>query len=417
MTIMDSFETEGLDTTCGAPALARYVPGSDAAAVARLRGAGAVVFGKTNVPLFAGDFQTCNEVYGLSRNPWDPGRTTGGSSGGAAAALAAGMTLLELGSDIWGSIRAPAHYNGVAGQKPTWGAVPTRGHIPRPPGSLAPIDLGVVGPLGRRVEDLALALSVLTAPDLAGVPGGALPPSAPATGSLRRLRVAAWADDPAAPTSREVSAAVRALADRMAAGGALVDELARPGPSLEEMTVVYVELLMGVLGGGYDASATERFQAVVDASPDGGGVALAQARGVVQRHQAWLAVDERRHQIMAGWERLFERVDVVIAPCAPGIAFPHDVAGPAATRSLDIDGRAVPYLRHLVWAGLATLPQLPATVVPVARSASGLPIGVQIVGPRWADRSTLAVGRLVEQLAGGFVSPFAPPAPMSAASR
>ena len=155
MTIKDAFETEGLVTTSGAPELRDHVPEHDADAVARLRAAGAVIFGKTNLPLYAGDLETYNDVYGRTNNPWDLGRTVGGSSGGAAAALAAGQTGFELGSDIGGSIRNPAHYCGVFGLKPTWGIVSVRGHIPGPPGSLSQADVGVVGPMGRSAADLA----------------------------------------------------------------------------------------------------------------------------------------------------------------------------------------------------------------------------------------------------------------------
>lgn len=406
LTIKDTFETEGLVTTAGSPTLAGHVPGADAEAVARLKAAGAVVYGKTNVPLWAGDMQTTNEVYGLSRNPWDPSRTAGGSSGGAAGALAAGMTPLEVGSDIGGSIRCPAHYNGVAGHKPTWGAVPIRGHIPGPPGSRAPGDLGVAGPLARHVEDLQLAMDVLVGPDLAGVPGGRLPPAVAAVAGddCRDLRVVLWADDPAAPTSRETTAAVRRVADRLADAGARIDDTDRPGPSLEETHLLYVELLTAALGASFGQSARERFAAVRD-DPAASPVDRAQARGALAGHGDWLAADERRHQLIAAWDRLFTRADVVLAPCAPTPAFPHDVERSWGRRTLDVDGVEVPYALHLVWAGLATLPLLPATAVPVARSAEGLPIGVQVLGPRWGDRTTLAVARHVERCTGGFTPP------------
>ncbi len=148
MTVKDVWETEGLVTTSGAPELAQYVPSADALAVRRLKAAGAIIFGKTNTPLYAGDWQTYNDVYGRTSNPWDVTRTAGGSSGGAAAAIAAGLTPLELGSDIGGSIRNPSHYNGIYGLKPSWGVVPVRGHIPGPPGSLLTVDVGVGRPAG-----------------------------------------------------------------------------------------------------------------------------------------------------------------------------------------------------------------------------------------------------------------------------
>jgi amidase len=263
-----------------------------------------------------------------------------------------------------------------------------------------------MGPLARTVEDLELAMSLLTGPDLAGVPGGQLPPPSPAARSLDGLRVSVWVDDPAAPTTAEVKAAIRDLAGRLADEGAQVDETSRPGPSLEEMTGVYLQLLTGTKAVGFTPKVLARFQSLVDAAgPQTDSFELARARGAIQRHGDWLEADERRHRFMAAWARLFERVDVVLAPCAPGPAFPHDTERGFGQRLLDIDGEQVPYVRHIVWAGLATLPLLPATVVPVRRSASGLPIGVQIVGPRFGDRTTMAVGRLVEEVTGGFVPP------------
>jgi amidase len=201
-------------------------------------------------------------------------------------------------------------------------------------------------------------------------------------------------------------AAIRELADRLADEGAVVDESSRPGPSLEEMTDVYLQLLTGTKAVGFSAKALSRFQALVDAAgPRTDPTELARARGAVQRHADWLEADERRHRFIASWDRLFEQVDVVLAPCTPVPAFPHDTERGFGQRLLDVDGVEVPYVRHIVWAGLATLPGLPATVVPVRRSATGLPIGVQIVGPRFGDRTTLAVGRLVEEVTGGFVPP------------
>src|SRR5882724_3684932 len=165
MTVKDTFETAGVCTTAGSPTLADHVPKTDATAVARLKSAGANVFGKTNTPLFAGDAQTYNEVFGTTHNPWDAAHSPGGSSGGSAAAVAAGLTPLELGSDIGGSIRNPAHYCGVYGHKPTHGIIPMRGHVPGPPGALSEVDLGVGGPLARSADDLELALDVLAGPD------------------------------------------------------------------------------------------------------------------------------------------------------------------------------------------------------------------------------------------------------------
>ncbi len=207
MTIKDSYETQGLVTTCGVPDLASHIPATDADAVARLRGAGAVIFGKTNAPLMAGDVQTYNAVYGTTNNPWDVERTSGGSSGGAAVAVATGMTPLELGSDIGGSIRTPSSWCGVFGHKASWGVVPMRGHIPGPPGSLTVPDLGVGGPLARDPADLALALDVLAGPGDWDAAAWSLELPAPRAEALADVRIAAWIDDPGCPWAARCASA------------------------------------------------------------------------------------------------------------------------------------------------------------------------------------------------------------------
>ena len=379
MTIKDIFATEGLVTTSGHVPFANYVPDTDASAVAALKRAGAIVFAKTNLPEFGGDIQSYNAIHGVCRNPWNPERTSGGSSGGAAVALATGMSVLELGSDIGGSIRVPCHYNGVYGHKSTYGAIDEFGEIPLPSGwTHAPVDLVVTGPMGRSVADLSLGLDVLTGAGVGGVPGAALPPASPRALSARGLRVGVWVDDPAAPTSTEIKAAIRAVANLMADYGAIVTETAGPGPSLDEQNLLYQQLL---------------------------SAAVLSPRSLAATHRDWMAADERRHRLIAAYQRFFTGVDVVLAPIAPTTAFTHRTEGPLNERTLTVDGVTVPYLRHLAWAGLATLPGLPSTAVPIGRSAEGLPIGMQIIGPKWGDRTTIAVAGMVESLIGGFVPP------------
>ena len=377
MTIKDIFATRGLVTTSGHVPLSDYRPEADAPAVAALRAAGAVVFGKTNLPEFGGDIQSYNDIHGLCRNPWNPDRTAGGSSGGAGAALASGMTLLELGSDIGGSIRVPCHYNGVFGHKPTWNAVDRFGESPRPPvWAHALMDLVVAGPMGRSVADVRLGLDVLTAITTGGIPGARLPPASPRSQSARGLRVAIHVEDPAAPTSAACKAAVREVGARLAAAGAQVTEPGLPGPDLAEQNLLYRELLNAAMSPGYAAS-----------------------------HQEWKAGDERRHRLRADYARFFQDHDVLLAPIAPTPAFPHVTEGSMGSRKLTVDGVEISYLKHLVWAGLPTLPGLPATAVPVALSDEGLPMGLQVIGPLWADQTTLAVAGLIETLNGGFRPP------------
>src|SRR5580704_8293476 len=226
MTVKDVWETEGLVTTAGAGELKEYVPEADALAVGRLKAAGAIIFGKTNTPLYAGDFQTFNDVYGRTNNPWDRSRTVGGSSGGAAAAVAAGFTPLELGSDIGGSIRNPAHFNGVYGLKPSWGVVPSRGHIPGPPGSLVETDVNCNGPLARSLDDLRLALDVVAGPVPEDAAGWRLEldPGDPID-AVRRLRVATvfGEGDDLMPIAHDVRAKLDEFTRRINDSGAHVD--------------------------------------------------------------------------------------------------------------------------------------------------------------------------------------------------
>jgi len=405
MTVKDSYETEGLVTTSGAPELADHVPAGDADAVAMLKDAGAVIFAKTNLPLYAGDIQTFNDVYGLTRNPWNRDRTVGGSSGGGAAALAAGFTLLELGSDIGGSIRCPVHYCGVAGIKPSWWVISKRGHIPGPPGQRAPLDLTVTGPMGRSVDDLELAMEVLTDRGVQGIPGARLPEASPAVRDLAGCRVGLWIDDPVGPVSADLRAALEELGRQLEAAGAIVRTDVRPATATDEWFALYYELLLAKMSPDLDDPTRELLAAIAAAGdPASTDPAMAAARGATMSHRDWLAADEARFRLMAEWDEVFEQVDVVLAPPAPGAAFPHDET-PMTERTIDIDGTAVPALHHLVWAGLATLPYLPGTVVPIGRSSEDLPQGVQIVGPRWGDRTTLAFARHVEQLTGGFAAP------------
>lgn len=379
ITIKDLYATEGLVTTSGHLAFKDFVPEQDAAGVAALKQAGAIVFGKTNAPEFGADYQTYNDVYGLCRNPWNTDHTCGGSSGGSAVALATGMSLLELGGDIGGSIRVPAHYNGVFGHKPTWGAVNRFGEIPVPGRWMhAPVDLVVCGPMGRSVADLTIGLDVLTASGAGGIPGATLPPASAVASSLRGLRIAMLVDDPAAPTDRETKQIIRSIGQEMSAANADVKEVAPPGPPLKAQNELYHRLL-------------------------GAAMAPLNSEGITLNE--WKKDDEARHRLVADYLRFFEDFDVLLAPIAPTAAFTHRHEKSFAERTLTVDEDEIAYAMHLVWAGLATLPGLPATAVPLARSTEGLPIGMQIIGPPWADRTTLAVASLVETLNGGFVAP------------
>lgn len=404
MTIKDSFQTEGCITTSGAPELAGFVPTEDAWPVARLRDAGAIPFAKTNLPLYAGDIQTFNEVYGTTNNPFDLGRTPGGSSGGAAAALAMGFTPIELGSDIGGSIRVPAHCCGVVGHKSSYALVPGHGHIPGPAGTFSAADIGVYGPMARSVDDLELELGVLAGPDRWDTPAWRLelPPSS--ADALADFRIAAWLDDPWCAVDHDTSRVMASLVETIDRAGGHVDVDARPAFRLEQVSNIYLPLLFAALANGFPPEALDHMAANTDDTELGAAM-----RGTAMRHQDWLGHNERRLQLREKVARFFDGFDALLMPVHPRAAIPHDHAGNTSTRSVAIDGAERSYMELFRWIALAGVAFLPSTVVPVGTSDDGLPIGVQIVGPYLHDRTTLRLAKHIESIVqerdGGPVRP------------
>jgi amidase len=407
MTIKDSFAVTGMPTTCGLEDLRDYRPAQDAAAVAQIRQAGAVIFGKTNLPAGAADHQSCNTLFGLTRNPWDLDRTVGGSSGGAAAALAAGLTSLELGSDIGGSIRCPAHFCGVYGHKPSYGLISTEGHIPPAPGSIAPKDLSVAGPLARSARDLELLFDVvLGAKDQGGAPDVALPASRHE--NLRAFRVAVWNDDKAYSLDASYAAAIDGLVDDLARLGVQVDRSARPPIDPAASYQVYLQTLFGIIGAGLPPPARDAIFAAADAD-EGDGYPRRVADAVRQTLPQYFAATEERYRLYRAWRAFFDDYDVLLCPISPVVAFPHDIErldlAAQFTRRLAVNGGTVPYMDNLAWPGLITVANLPATAIPTGRMVGSVPAGVQVAGPYLGDRTTLRFAQLVEAELGGFKRP------------
>ena len=401
MTVKESYDVAGTPTTWGAPHLRDNVAAKDALSISRLKNAGAVIFGKTNVPLMLSDFQSYNEIYGTTNNPWNVKRTPGGSSGGSAAALAAGLTGLETGSDIGGSIRNPAHYCGVFGHKPTWNLLPPRGHAM--PGVLTPSDISVIGPLARSAADLETAMLAMAGPDEIAARGLklALPKFAKAP---NELRVAAWRDDPMAAVDASVSARVDAVAEALRGLGAKVDFDARPVDA-EHTHFVYQSLLQATMSARLPDDRYEKILRQVEALPaDDESLGAVIQRSQVARFRDWHANNEKRTHIRWGWHAFFERHDVLLAPVMATSAFPHD-HGPVGARTVLVNGKPEPYFDQVFWAGLASAAYLPSTVIPTGADDAGLPIGVQIIGPEYGDLTTLGVAQLLER--EGFA--FAPP--------
>jgi amidase len=404
MTIKEQYHAAGLPTTFGYPALKDNVPDWDSDAVIAFRNAGAILLGKTNTPLGGGDLQTYNDVYGTTCNPWDVGRTPGGSSGGSGAALAAGLCAIEAGSDIGGSIRTPAHCCGVYGHKPTWGIVSQRGHSPvlRPSIDL---DLVVCGPLARSAEDLALFLEIMGGPGPLERRGWRLNLRRPEKRSLADYRVAIWPDDPIAPVAAEIADRVRSLGETLSRLGATVSDTARPEVDFRESHETYLLLLNAVMGAVMPPDVREKHrQRVATLDPSDRSDDAATSRGIVIDYADWLRQHARRAGIRDAWDRFFADWDIVLCPQLATPAWRHDHA-PFAERTIEVDGVRQPYFQQLFWAGVATCPLLPSTVFPTGLSREGLPIGVQAIGNAYDDYATIDFARLVTEEIGGFRAP------------
>ena len=359
------------------------MPAADAPAVARLKAAGAIVFGKTNVPRWSGDIQTFNDVFGATNNPWDHSRTPGGSSGGAAAAVSAGLTSFELGTDIGGSVRIPSSYCGVFGHKPSFGIVSQRGYLDRVGGGQIDADINVFGPLARSAEDLDLLLGVLAGPNAEDAVAWRLQLPAPRHSELGDYRVGLWLDDPGAEVDGEVDKALAAAANALAAAGAQVED-ARPDVALAECETAVRSA---------DPGRALRQPSARSGEPLGGS------------HREWLALDEARAAMRQVWAEWFTHYDVLLCPVMPMAAFPHDQQGNLSDRHVIINGQPRSHVDALAWTGLIGVVYLPSTVVPVGRTPDGLPVGVQVVGPELEDRTCLWLAARLAEVAGGYVAP------------
>jgi amidase len=383
MTIKDSFNVAGLHTTWGNPAYKDFEADSDATVAQRLRQAGAIIVGKTNVAFMLSDFgQTANELFGVTNNPWDTTRTPGGSSGGTAAALSAGMTFLEYGSDLVGSIRIPASFCGVYGLKPSAGIVPLSGF--QPPGSPAgPSDMmymSAVGPLGRSAHDLRTALSVTGGPEgqVAKAYSWALSPSRHTR--LEDFRVGVVLDHEHAPVSSEV---LTQLSDA-------VDALARVGATVVEGWPDGVDPVRDYESFGFHVRLFFAFQ-----QP---GEDFATISQVIEH-------EHRRMASRVAWNRYFDDVaDVFLCPVNFTPAFPHD-SRPFEQRTITTPEGERPYNDQTFWVSHASLPGLPAVSAPIGRTPSGLPVGAQIMGSLYEDDTAITFAELFTDVIGGYEPP------------
>jgi amidase len=406
MTVKDVWETAGLVTTSGVPEMKDYVPHTDALAVARLKQAGAIIFGKTNTPPYAGDFQTFNDLHGVTNNPWDITRTAGGSSGGSAVAVAAGLSPLEMGSDIGGSIRNPAHFNGVYGLKPSWGLVPNRGHIPGPPGSLVETDVNCGGPIARSIDDLRTALGVIAGPLPEVAVGWRLELDAgPAIDDVRGIRVATVFHEGAelVPIASDVRTNLDALAGRLAEAGAQVDAVSMP-VSLADGLRTWQQLVLPIMGIAMPDDDFASFAELESVSGD--DLLLDAGRALASRYRSWAVANGLRQRQRALWSTFFDDYDVVLAPVMPTAAFVHDTDRPIMERVLDVDGTEVSHAMAMAWCGAIGAMLLPVVTLPTGLTADGLPVGVQVIGPYLSDLRLLNLAQTIDTAAGpGFTRP------------
>ena len=367
MTVKESNDVEGLPSTWGFEARATVQATRDAVAVQRLKAEGAVIVGKTNVPVALGDWQTENPVYGRTLNPFDHTRSPGGSSGGAAAALATGMVPLEIGSDIGGSIRVPSHMCGLFGHKPTWGIVPLRGHDMGMETRDAP--LAVVGPMARNAADITAALHIIAGPEAGSGYKLDLPP--PRHAALKDFRVRILGEMPGVPADTDTREALEKIAAALTKAGAQVSRKADDYPDFPPMIETYIRMLNNVISRG-----------TPDARP-------------VNAHE-WMRLEDAQLVTTRAWTRVFEGADILISPIFSTPAFTYQTEPDWSQRRLPVDNAQLPYGSQLSWAAIATFAGLPATAVPVAKSRDGLPIGLQLISAPFADRSTLKFAELLE---------------------
>ncbi len=391
VTIKDAIATAGIRSTGGAVELRDHVPEVDATVVATVRDAGAVVFAKTNVPRWSGDYQTYNDMFGATNNPWDVERTPGGSSGGPAAAVAMGFTGFEIGTDIGGSIRVPSSFCGVYGHKPSFGIIPTYGYLDNPTFHRNVSDVNVFGPIARSIDDLELLLGSLAGPNPDDATAWRLDlPPARAT-ELGDFRIAAWLDDEFAPVDPAVRDVMNAAVAALEGAGARLDHDRRPD----------IDPAVAAREGSILISmATE-------ISDNDGENSAASGGGRGLDHRAWDVLHRRRGEIRQRWAEFFTGIDVLLCPVTvvPPFRHVHSTEGSNWANATLAENGDRHYSDLIGWSALIGSAYLPVTVPPIGRTAYGLPVGIQVVAPYLHDRTSLAFARCMADVLGGYQTP------------
>lgn len=403
MTIKDALETAGLRTTGGHPPLKDYVPARDATAVARLRAAGAILLGKTNVPPLSADYRADNPIFGRTNNPWGLDRTPGGSTGGGAAAVAAGLSAFDVGSDLAGSVRTPAHFCGLFALKPTERRVPNTGHIPEPPGLPRAVrHMNVLGPLARSVEDLGLVLRAIAGGDEAEWDVPPVPWTPAPERALAGARIAWSTDFGAIPVTRDTRKAIATLADGLVSAGCKVEERNPAGFDFDAAWETWGAVAIAERAATAPERVAERVAALVESLGADVPVARGSAMGARATLAEYMVFLGRRDALIGALERFFGDWDAFLCPVSVGPAIGHVPFG----TPVPVDGATVPYfLAGTAYTSPFNLTGSPALVLPLARSAEGLPIGAQLVGRRWSEPALLALASQIARLSGPFVAP------------
>jgi amidase len=404
LTIKDCVEVAGLRTTAGIVARAETISAENGPVAQRVLDAGAVLMGKTNVPPYADDWQAGNKIFGRTNNPWDLSRTPGGSTGGGAAALAAGLTPLEFGSDIGGSIRIPAAFCGVYGHRPSDTAVPRYGHVPGSPLPNPAAVMAVQGPLARSAPDLELALDVIAGPVVGEDVAWRLELPPARHTSLADFRVAILPQAPWLPVDNEITVALDDLVTRLSQLGTKLAQAQPEGFDLQKHQETYLSFLNVFMFSEMDDDQRSEIARGMLQSPN--PFAQAQASGVIATAPQFLSLHGRREHYRVLFRRFFRDWDILLTPVTITPAFEHigrEVS--FSTRTLRINGEVIPYFYLSAYPGVATLSGQPATVFPWGRTRHGLPIGLQAIGPYLEDRTPITFAALLEREFGGFVPP------------
>jgi amidase len=405
ITVKDSIDVAGFASTWGVKDFKDNRPARSAPIVEALTSAGAIVFGKTNIPWFALSSETFNDLHGTTNNPWDLSRSPGGSSGGSATALAAGLTSLEVGSDSGGSIRGPAHYCGIYSHKPTFGVTSIEGQsLP----GLGPVpDIMVLGPLARSAEDLAIALNVIAGPNAADAAAWRLELPPARRTKLSDFRVAVMFEHESYDLDHQMVEILRSLASFLERQGAQVSQQARPEIDFDAAHRLFLSLYSASASG----SMPELYWKLISQMSmffrkKSNSEAASVIRGYTLRHRDWIRLDLVRTHLRAAWASFFREYDVLLCPVAASPALPHDQSSKIDRfRTIVVNGKKVTASDQTFWTGLAAVAYLPATIAPVGFTSAGLPVGVQIIGPRYGDHTCIAFARLLEQEFQGFVPP------------